>query len=184
MRSVDSTFSVSTATAAGPVTGSGSLPCVSHLATKWAKTDEPLPLHHSWPLTEQSRQFELGIILSSVVTDLIVPSTVGELGLHHAGCWECDLNDDTLTWSGGIFDIFGLPRDARISRAEIIAFYDESSRAAMESLRSYAIKHRRGFTLDARIHSAVGETRWMRLVAAPVCEDNKAVRLTGLKISI
>lgn len=164
--------------------GSNQLPYTSHSATPWCKTGEPLPLYHSWPLTEQSRQFELGSILSSVVTDLIAPVTVGELGLHHAGCWECDLDDDTLTWSGGVFDIFGLPRDTSISRAVTIGFYEEGSRAAMERLRTYAIKHRRGFTLDARIHSAVGETRWMRLIAAPICKDNRTVQLTGLKIII
>lgn len=175
---------MSTATGTGLVIGSDQLPPISHSANQWYKSDEPLPLHHSWPLTEQARQFELGSILSSVVTDLIPPRTVGVLSPHHAGCWECDLDDDALTWSGGVFDIFGLPRDARITRAETIAFYEEGSRAAMERLRTYAIKHRRGFTLDARIHSAVGETRWMRLIAAPVCKDNRTVGLTGLKIII
>lgn len=164
--------------------GSDSLRGVSTVNTKWSKIEEPLPLHHSWPLTEQPRLFELGSILSSVVTDLMAPGRVGELGLHHAGCWECDLADDSLTWSGGVFDIFGLPRDARISRAEALAFYDEGSRAAMERLRTYAIKHLRGFTLDAKIHSAVGETRWMRLITAPVCAENRTVRLTGLKVII
>lgn len=164
--------------------GSHSLSDVSRLRTKWSKAEEPLPLHHSWALSEQPRQFELGSILSCVVTDLMAPGRVGELGLHHAGCWECDLADDSLTWSGGVFDIFGLPRDARISRAESLALYDEGSRVAMERLRTYAIKHLRGFTLDAKIHSAVGETRWMRLIAAPVCVENRAVRLTGLKIIV
>lgn len=157
---------------------------VSRLQARRSKTNETLALHHSWPLTEQPRQFELGSILSSVVTDLIAPARVGELGVHHAGCWECDLTDDSLTWSGGVFDIFGLPRDARISRSEAAAFYEEGSRVAMERLRSYAIKHRRGFTLDAQIHSAVGDARWMRLIAAPVCEGNRVVRLTGLKLFI
>ncbi len=51
----------------------------------------------------------------------------------------------------------------------------------MERLRAYAIKHRRGFTLDAEIRPDRGDRRWMRLLAAPVCEGGRVVRLHGLK---
>jgi hypothetical protein len=52
----------------------------------------------------------------------------------------------------------------------------------MERLRSYAIRHKRGFTLDVDIRAAVGETRWVRLIAAPVCDGNRVARLHGLKL--
>jgi hypothetical protein len=143
---------------------------------------EPLPL--TWPLFEQDQHFELGTILSSVVTDLIVPAEVGRLGIAHAGCWECDLADNSLIWSGGVYDIFGLPRDATITRKEIVALYCEESRVAMERLRSYAIRYRRGFTLDAEIHPVIGGQRRMRLITAPICEGTRVVRLHGLKFII
>ena len=54
----------------------------------------------------------------------------------------------------------------------------------MERLRAYAIKHRRGFTLDARIVPVQGKPRWIRLIGAPVCEGRRVVRLEGLKIPI
>lgn len=145
---------------------------------------EPLPLNHSWPLYEQPRHFELGSILSSAVTDLLQPAAVGELGLHHAGCWECDLSDDTLTWSGGVYDIFGLPRDATIARDEVVPLYREDSRAAMERLRAYGIRHKRGFTLDVAIRPVVGGERWMRLICAPVCSGDRVVGLHGLKLIV
>src|SRR5690349_7621991 len=104
---------------------------------------EPVALKHSWPLWEQPRQFELGHVLSCAVTDVIEPVKTGALNLHHAGCWECDLSDNSLTWSGGVYDIFGLPRDARISREQCVSYYSEESRAKMERLRAYSIKHRR-----------------------------------------
>jgi PAS domain-containing protein len=116
---------------------------------------------------------------------MLTPSEVGQLGIHHAGCWECDLGDDSLIWSGGVYDLFGLPRGLGITREEAVPLYSEGSRAVMERLRAYAIKHRRGFTLDAEIRTAaLGETRWMRLIAAPVCEGDRAVRLNGLKMII
>ena len=148
------------------------------------KRTEPLALHHSWPIFEQARHFDLGCVLSSAVTDIIEPAQVGTLGLHHAGLWECDLSDNSLIWSGGVYDIFGLPRNAKIARDEIVALYREESRAAMERLRAHAIKHRRGFTLDVEINSVTDGRRWMRLIGAPVCEEGRAVRLHGLKLIV
>ncbi len=145
---------------------------------------ELLPLTHSWPLWEQPRHFELGHVLNSAITDLIRPAAVGDLGLHHAGCWECDLSDNSLIWSGGVFDIFGLRRGVHVTREESVALYGEDSRARMERLRAYAIRHRRGFTLDVDIRPAVGGQRWMRLIAAPVCVDNRVTKLNGLKLII
>ena len=115
---------------------------------------------------------------------MVGPTEVGGLAVHHAGCWECDLTDNSLIWSGGIYDIFGLPRGTEVSREEAVAFYTEESRAAMERLRNYAIEHKRGFTLDAEIRPAVGGRRSMRLIAAPVCDGDKVVRLHGLKLII
>ena len=145
---------------------------------------ERLPLTHSWPIADQARQFDLGHVLNSVITDALDPPKEGQLGIHHAGCWECDLTDNSLIWSGGVYDIFGLPRAARVTRDQAVALYCEHSRAKMESLRAHAIRHRRGFTLDAEICPASGERRWMRLICAPVCKGDKVVRLHGLKIII
>jgi PAS domain-containing protein len=145
---------------------------------------QPVALTDSWPLSEQARHFELGHVLNSAVTDLIQPALTGELGIHHAGCWECDLADDSLTWSGGIYDIFGLPRSVPVRRDEAVSRYCEHSRARMENLRAYAIKHRRGFTLDVDIHPAAGDARRVRLIAAPVCDGDRVVRLHGLKLII
>jgi hypothetical protein len=144
----------------------------------------PLGLKHTWPLWEQARHFELGYVLSSAVTDVIDPTEVGGLGLHHAGCWECVLTDNSLTWSGGVYDIFGLPRGVQISREDSVAFYSEDSRAKMERLRSYSIRHNRGFTLDVEIRAAVGESRYVRLIAAPKCLGDRVVSLHGLKLIV
>ena len=150
----------------------------------------PLPsidqsiLEHSWPLWEQPRHFDLGLVFNSAVTDMLRPAAVGDLNVHHVGCWECDLSDNSLTWSGGVYDIFGLPRNARISREETLALYCEESRVKLERLRAYSIKHRRGFTLDVEIRSAMGEQRRMRLIGAPACIGDRPVQLRGLKIII
>jgi PAS domain-containing protein len=144
----------------------------------------PVELSHSWPLFEQSRHFELGCVLNSAAIDAVAPASVGNVSLQHAGVWECDLSDNSLIWSGGVYDIFGLPRGVNVSRNEAVALYCEESRAAMERLRAHAIAHRRGFTIDVEIRPMVGGNRWMRLIAAPVYDGDRPIRLHGLKLAL
>lgn len=143
-----------------------------------------MQLHEIWPVLDKERHFELGQLLSCAVTEAVTPAAVGDLGIAHAGCWECDLFDQSLFWSGGVYDIFGLPRGAAVDRDEAVTFYAESSRAAMERLRSHAIRHNCGFTLDVEIRPAVGKDRRMRLIGMPVFEGGRAVRLHGLKMVV
>jgi PAS domain-containing protein len=141
-------------------------------------------LMRSWPLWDRSKHFELGLILNSAITDALPPMEIGEVSAHHAGCWECNLINNSLIWSGGVYDLFGLPRGGNIDRKDVVPLYSVESRAAMESLRSYAIKHRRGFTLDVDIHPATGDRRRMRLITAPIVEGDVVVKLHGLKFVI
>jgi PAS domain-containing protein len=140
---------------------------------------EPLPLHHSWPLSGDGCRFDLGRLFDGGGTSDIDPSRATRL--QGVGQWYCDLADNGLNWSAEVYDLFGFPHGAIVSRAEAAARYGEASRAAMERLRAYAIRHRRGFTLDAGIVTAQGAPRWMRLVAAPICDGGRVVALRGLK---
>jgi len=143
---------------------------------------DPLPLTHSWPLFESRQHLDLGYEFDWSAAAPIDPTPYRQiLSRIGVGVWECDLSDNRLTWSSGVYDLFGLPHGATVDRRDAAALYAEPSRAAMERLRAHAIKHRRGFTLDAEIGPANGAGRWMRLVATPVCIDRKVVRLRGLK---
>jgi PAS domain-containing protein len=139
-----------------------------------------LPLIHSWPLFERERQFELGSIVDGEC-DRLIASLSSASQVAGIGYWECDLVNDRLSWSSPVYDLFGLPQTETPLRQDVLPLYAEESRVLMEQLRAYAIRHRRGFTLDAQLRPADGGTRWMRLVAAPVIEDGRVVRLQGLK---
>lgn len=130
---------------------------------------------------------------------LMQPVPVGDSGpegaglhdlLDHAsslagiGAWQCDLRTETLTWTAGVFDLFGLPRGAAIGRRDIVAMYEEASGEAMERLRADAIARQGRFTLDAQIVRPDGERRWMRLTAATRSTNGRATHLYGLKQDI
>lgn len=106
----------------------------------------------------------------------------GSALLPPATAWQCDLADETLTWGDGVFDLFGIPRGARVDRREIVAMYDDASRGQLERCRRRAIATGTSFTLDARIRTLAGEWRWMRIKATTQLRGGKAVRLYGKKL--
>ncbi|WP_242127628.1 diguanylate cyclase [Sphingobium sp. Sx8-8] len=136
---------------------------------------EPLPLNHSWPL------YALREHLAPVMLDDRLANDEDALAERGLGLWHCDLADDSLNWTGGVYDIFGLERGSIVPRARAVALYTPESRAAMEQLRAYAIRHRRGFTLDVDIRPADGGECTMRLIAAPIIQRNHVVALHGVK---
>ncbi len=152
------------------------------------KQNHPLPIHHSWPLFERARHFEWGQVhdYDEIGAEPAIAALRDQAAsdLPKLGQWTCDLAADRLIWSREVYQIFGFPDGARVSRKEAVARYCEGSRAAMETLRAYAIEHRRGFTLDVEIQPVIGADRWMRLIAAPVCIDDQVVKLEGLKFLI
>lgn len=137
---------------------------------------EPLPLYHSWPL------YDLHVHLSPVALDSYCAQSDRALAERGIGLWHCDLKGDRLSWTSGVYDLFGLDRDMTVPRPLAVSLYTPDSREAMERLRSYAICYRRGFTLDVDIRplNGAGE-RTMRLVAAPVLHDDQVVALHGIK---
>ena len=139
----------------------------------------------NWPLREQQGHFDLGHVFNCAITDVIEPLQIGAIGPHHAGLWECDLADQSLIWSGGVYDLFGLRRGSIVTRDEALAHYSEDSRSKLERLRTHAIRQQAGFTLDAEIRvAAVGEYRRVRLIAAPLVISDVVVRLHGIKLAL
>ncbi|AJR24057.1 MULTISPECIES: hypothetical protein [Sphingobium] len=136
---------------------------------------EPLPLNHSWPL------YALRDHLAPVMLDDRIARDDGALAERGLGLWHCDLSDDSLNWTDGVYDIFGLERGMTVPRPLAVSLYTPESRAAMEQLRAYAIRHRRGFTVDVDIRPADGGECAMRLIAAPIIQRNQVVALHGVK---
>ncbi|MBX3595504.1 PAS domain-containing protein [Sphingomonas sp.] len=98
--------------------------------------------------------------------------------------WQCDLSDDQLRWSAGVYHLFGLPIGAPVSRDEIVAMYLPESRAELDRLRSAAIAGSGSFTFEAQIRRTDGELRWLRLTADVATENGSPRWLYGTKLDV
>lgn len=99
------------------------------------------------------------------------------------GYWHCNIADnDKLTWSERVYELFGLPPGVPIERDEAVARYAEHSKVALERVRNYALSRRRfGFILDAEITPDGAGKRWIRVLAVPILTRGRVVALHGLK---
>jgi diguanylate cyclase (GGDEF)-like protein/PAS domain S-box-containing protein len=93
----------------------------------------------------------------------INPLTDRALKLAKAGAWACNLADNTLSWTSGVYDIFGLPVGTAIDRSQTVEMYTDQSRDELHRLREQAIAANGIFNFDAEILRPDGELRWMRI---------------------
>ncbi len=100
------------------------------------------------------------------------------------GVWEFDFRTRQLTWTDGVYDIFGVPRGTRITGEIAWTLYDHASRRDLERLREQAIATCGGFTLDARIRDLRGVLKWVRVSGEVEADDGQPVRIFGLKQDI
>lgn len=100
------------------------------------------------------------------------------------GVWSCDLADSRLSWSSGVYDLFGLSTKTELDRRQTVKMYTDESREALERLRSHAIATRGTFTLDAQIMRHSGDMKWMRVTGVMSHNAFGAPLLHGLKQDI
>lgn len=106
------------------------------------------------------------------------------LNLARIGAWECELETERLTWTSGVYDIFGYPMGNPLRRASIVDLYVDESRRNMELARAEVIRTGRSVSLDAGIRTWRGERRWMRLSINTDGGGGRRVRIFGSKQDI
>jgi diguanylate cyclase (GGDEF)-like protein len=106
------------------------------------------------------------------------------LGFARIGVWECELATEHLTWTSGVYDIFGYPMGNPLRRASIVDLYADESRRNMELARAEVIRSGCATSLDVEIRTWRGESRWMRLAINAIGEGGRTVRIFGSKQDI
>ncbi len=97
------------------------------------------------------------------------------------GAWECELGTERLSWTQGVYDIFGYPESNPLRRANIVDLYIDESRRHMELARAEVIQSGSPVTLDTEIRTWRGEKRWMRLSINAVRDGGRSLRIFGCK---
>jgi diguanylate cyclase (GGDEF)-like protein len=100
------------------------------------------------------------------------------------GVWQCNLTNNALAWSAGVYDLFGLERGSPVKRDRIVTQYADASRDEMKEARARVIETGTEFKLDAEIVRPDGQQRWMRLTASVQSVNGFALRLFGTKQDI
>jgi diguanylate cyclase (GGDEF)-like protein/PAS domain S-box-containing protein len=100
------------------------------------------------------------------------------------GAWSCDLSEEKLTWTEGVYGLFGLPKGSMVDRREVVSLYEEESRERMERLRNAALQGGGAFTVEVEIIRPDGERRWMRITGDVARRGGRPVELYGLKQDI
>jgi PAS domain-containing protein len=124
------------------------------------------------------------IVRPKLIGAIPSPASATDHLLPLAAAWQCDLSDNSLRWTDGVFELFGLPRGTRIDRGEAVEMYCDESRELLERLRANAIATRGSFTFEAQIQRLDGELRWMRVTADVVSSNGRATHLYGHKYDI
>ena len=115
---------------------------------------------------------------------VIAPDLAGAERDPRAGYWHCDIaHDDRLTWTEKVYALFGLPVGTPVKRDWAVARYAEPSKTTLERVRTYALRRKLGFILDAAIHGEEGSHRWIRVLAVPILakRSGRVVGVHGLK---
>jgi hypothetical protein len=128
-------------------------------------------------LSEPAGRFALGHVFSSG-QGIDKPAKAND-GIGH---WRCDITDDNrLTWSKEVYELFGIPCGTQVERGDAVAQYSEQSKGVLDRLRAFAINRKCGFILDAVISAGGTSNQWIRLIAFPILEAGRVVGLQGLK---
>jgi PAS domain S-box-containing protein len=101
------------------------------------------------------------------------------------GMWEHDLRTDSLLISERCKEIFGRPADADLTHEEILAMVHVDDLAEVQGAIHAAIRDRRGYDLEYRIHLPEGNVRWVMVRGRATYDgDGKAVHTLGLVMDI
>jgi len=105
--------------------------------------------------------------------------------LSCTGGWEYDLISGEVSWTSQMYVIFGLPEDADFSKFDVnVSLFTESDReVVIQSLEKCKVDLQ-PYTMDLQVNTLQHESKWVRVRAVPVVENNQVIRLRGALMDI
>ena len=98
--------------------------------------------------------------------------------LGSTGGWELDAATDTVTWTGGTQQIFGVD-DTELTLADALSYFHPTDRTAVKDAIQRCLETHEPFEVECRIVTATGEIRWVQTKGERVAEAANSPRLRG-----
>jgi PAS domain S-box-containing protein len=100
--------------------------------------------------------------------------------LTKLGGWEFDVATGTITWTEGVYTIYGVPKDYDPSDvARDISFFAEEVRPMVQNAFQRAVREGVPYDLEEEFIRADGTRLWVRTLGRPVVQNGKVVRVVG-----
>lgn len=101
--------------------------------------------------------------------------------LSKVGGWEYDLDEGIITWTDGVYQIYGLDKENHDPNnvKQDIQFYVPKDRKKIEQAFKNAVNKGESYDLELGFISAKGKHLWVRTVGVPVWEQDKIVKVIG-----
>lgn len=96
------------------------------------------------------------------------------------GSWWFSLDTRETVWSEGMYRIYELPKDRRLSVDEALTYYTDLSRDRLAEIVAQTIETGEPFTLEMDFVSATGQHRRVRSVGQVEYEGSRATGVTGV----
>lgn len=105
--------------------------------------------------------------------------------LSHTGGWEYNLITGEVSWTKQMYMILGVPKDADFSafNTNLHLFPGPDRDVVIQALERCKVDHL-PYTMEVRIATPQQETKWVRVRAVPVVENNQVVSLRGALMDI
>ena len=94
------------------------------------------------------------------------------------GGWEWDPAHAAMYCTEGVHRILQRPADTPLSFERLVEYFEPGERLGVQTAMQDALRHGEAFELEARLRTARGESRWVRLIGRAVADD-AATRVTG-----
>jgi PAS domain S-box-containing protein len=97
------------------------------------------------------------------------------------GAWEYDIKTKEITWTSGVYDIFGVDAETfDPSHYELdIAFYHERDQEVLNQAFQKLIETGTPYDLELELSAASGESKWVRTRGRAEHRNGKIIRIYG-----
>jgi len=102
------------------------------------------------------------------------------------GGWEYDIETGTITWTDGVYDIYGVSKqDFDPSEySKDISFYDDADREILDLAFKNAISMGESYDLELKLKTLNGESKWVRTQGHAEMKNGKISRIYGNIIDV